>query len=86
MYLLFPKFTSKISYQSSHFRKINWFPVSDRVEYCIENTVFKYWNGIVPGYINEMSKPLLCRYSTRSQMTLDIPLRKTNTRQKSYPY
>ena len=30
-----------------------------------------------------MLKPLLCRYSTRSQMALDIPLRKTNTRQKS---
>ena len=39
---------------SSHFRKINWFPVSDRVEYCIANTVIKDWNGIVPGYIHEM--------------------------------
>ena len=27
----------------SHFRKINWLPVSDRVEYCIANTIFKYW-------------------------------------------
>ena len=50
----------------SHFRKINWLPV----------------NGIVPGYIHEMFKPSLCRYSTRSQMALDIPLRKTNTGQK----
>ena len=32
----------------SHFRKINWLPVSDRVECCITNTVFKNWNGIVP--------------------------------------
>ena len=30
-----------------------------------------------------MSEPSLCRYSTRSQMALDIPLRITNTRQKS---
>ena len=67
----------------SHFRKIHWLPVSDRVEYCIANTVFNYWNGIVPGYIHEMFKHSLCRYSTRSQMTLDIPLRKTNTGQKS---
>ena len=37
----------------SHFRKIKWFPVSDRVEYCIANTVFKYWNIIVPGYVNK---------------------------------
>ena len=35
----------------SHFRKINWLPFSDRIEYCIANTAFKYWNGIVPGYI-----------------------------------
>ena len=70
----------------SHFRKINWLPVSDRVEYCIANTVFKYWNGIVPGYIHEMFKPSLCRYSTRSQMALDIPLRKTNTGQKSLSF
>ena len=69
-----------------HFRKINWLPVSDRVEYCIANTVFKYWNGIVPGYIHEMFKPLLCGYSTRSQMAFDIPLRKTNTRQKSLSF
>ena len=25
----------------SHFRKIKWLPVSDRIEYCIANTVFK---------------------------------------------
>ena len=30
----------------SQFRKINWLPVSNRVEYCIANTVFKYWNGL----------------------------------------
>ena len=54
--------------------------------YWIANTVFKYWNGIAPGYIYEMLKPSLCRYSTRSQMALDIPLRKTNTGQKSLSF
>ena len=67
----------------SHFRKINWLPVSNRVEYCITNTVLKYWSRIVPGYIDEMFNPSLCRYSTRSQMVLDIPLRKTNKERKS---
>ena len=86
MYSLLPKFTSKISYQPSHFRKINWLPVSSRIEYCIANTVFKYWNGVVPGYILEMFKPSLFRYSTRSQIALDIPLRKTNTGQKSLSF
>ena len=40
-----------------HFRKINWLPVSDRVEYCIRNTIFKYWNGTLPGNIHDMFKP-----------------------------
>ena len=39
----------------SHFRKINWLPVSDRVEYCFPNKVFKYWNGILPGYMKYLS-------------------------------
>ena len=69
----------------SHFRKINWLPVSERVEDCMTNTVFRYWNGIVPGYIH-MFKPSLCRYSTRSLMALDMPLRKTNAGQKSLSF
>ena len=68
---------------TSQFRKINWLPVSDRVEYYIANTVFKYWNEIVPLYIHELFKPSLCSYSTRSRMTLDIPLQETYTGQKS---
>ena len=65
-----------------HFRKTNWLPVSDRVDYCIANTVFKYWNGIVPRYVHEIFKPSLCRCSLKSQMTLDIPLPKKNYRAK----
>ena len=26
---------------AAHFRKINWLPVSERVEYCIAATIFK---------------------------------------------
>ena len=70
----------------SHFRKINLPAVSDRVEHCIANTVFNYWNGIVLGYFHEMFKPSLCRYNTRSQMAFDIPLRKTNTGQKNLSF
>ena len=66
----------------SHFRKRNWLPASERLEYCISNTVFKYWNGIAPGYINEMFNPSLYEYSTKSQMAVDIHLQKTNTEQK----
>ena len=70
----------------SHFRKINWLPASDRVEYRIANTVFKYWNGIVPEYINGMFKLSLCRYSTRSQTALDLTLWKTDVGQKSLSF
>ena len=70
----------------SHLRKINWISVSDKVEYCIAYTVFKYWNGIVLGYIHEMFKPSLCRCSTRSQMAWDIPLRKTSTGKKGLSF
>ena len=79
MYLILCQFTSEISYRSIALKKVNWFPASDRVGYCIANTAFKYWNGFVPGYIHEMFKPSLCRYSTISQVPLDIPLQKTNT-------
>ena len=71
---------------SSLFRKINWLPTGDRVECCFANTIFKYSNRIVPGYIHEMFQPSLCRYSTRLQMTLGMPLRKTNTGQKSLSF
>ena len=69
-----------------HFRKINWLPIIDRVEYCIVNAVFKYWNRIALVYIHEMFKPSLCRYSARSLMTLDILLLKTNTGQKNLSF
>ena len=68
---------------SSLFRKINWLPT---VECCFANTIFKYSNRIVPGYIHEMFQPSLCRYSTRLQMTLGMPLRKTNTGQKNLSF
>ena len=30
----------------SHFRKINWLAISDRVEFCTANTFFKYHCGL----------------------------------------
>ena len=67
----------------THFRKINWVPTSVKVESCVATTVFKNWNGTVPSYINDISHPSLNRHNTGSQMTLDIPLRKTNTGQQA---
>ena len=45
----------------SHIRKLNWLPVSNRSRILFANTVFKCWNGIVPGYIHEMFKPSFCK-------------------------
>ena len=67
---------SRFQMDPLHFRKIIWLLVRDKKEYCIVNTVFKHWNGIVPGYIHEMFKPSLYKCSTRSQVALDIPGRK----------
>ena len=49
MYSLLPELPSRSHIDPSYFRKIKWLPVSERVEYCIANTAFKYCNGIVPG-------------------------------------
>ena len=80
MYLFLPIFTSAISYRSVALQE-NKLTSGQRVEYCIANTGFNRWIGTVPGYVHEMLKPSLSTYSTRSQMVLDIPLRKTNIRQ-----
>ena len=72
-------FTPLFHIGATYFRKINWLPVFERVESCIVTTDFKYQIEIVPSYINDMFQSSLNRYSTRSKMALDIPLRKTNT-------
>ena len=61
----------------THFRKINWLPVELKMELCTATTVFKYWNQLTPSYFNKIFTPSFNRYNTRSQIALDIPLRKT---------
>ena len=70
----------------SHFGKINWLLASDKVKYCMANTIFMCWHGIVPVYIHKIFKSWLCRYNRRSQIALDIPLRKTNTGRKGFSF
>ena len=70
----------------SHFNKINWLPVERRVELCTSTTVFKYWKGIAPSYINYMFMPSLNNYNARSQIALDIPLCRTIKWQKSMSF
>ena len=70
----------------SHFRKINWLPVERRVKLCTSTTVFEYWKGIAPSYLNDMFMPSLNSYHTRSKMALDIPLCRTIKGQKSMSF
>ena len=74
------RFTTENSYRSITLKKK--IVANDRVECSIPNTVFKYWNVVVLVCIHEIFKPSIYRQSTRSQIALHIPLRKTNTGQK----
>ena len=69
-----------------HFRKINWLPVEHRVELCTATTVFKFWNQLTPFYFEDIFTPTFNKYNTRSQVALDIPLRKATIRQKSISF
>ena len=43
----------------------------------------KYWTGIAQYCLNDICMPSLNNYNTRSQMTFDIPLFRTNKGRKS---
>ena len=73
---------SRSHISATHFRKIYWLPVDLRVELCTATTVYKYWNQLAPSYFNDIFTLSLNRYNTRSQMALDIPLRKSALGQK----
>ena len=38
----------------NEFKKLNWLPVSDRINQCILLTTFKFVNDISPNYLNEV--------------------------------
>ena len=38
----------------NEFEKLNWFPISDRINQCILSTTFKFVNDIGPNYLNEV--------------------------------
>ena len=77
---------SRSHISATHFRKINWLPVDLRVQLCTATTVYKYWNQLAPSYFNDIFTPSLNRYNTRSQMALDIPLRKAALGQKNISF
>ena len=70
----------------NEFREINWLPTKNRVEQRIATNVFKYWMKTTPSYVNELFIPSPNTYNTRSQMALDIPLRKSELGQKGISF
>ena len=38
----------------NEFEKLNWLPISDRINQCILSATFKFLNGIGPNYLNEV--------------------------------
>ena len=76
---------SHISHEE--FKNINWLPTKDRVDQCIALNVFKYWSKTAPSYVDDLYTPSFNTYNTRrSQMALDIPLKKTSLGQKGMSY
>ena len=72
---------------TNEFVKINWLPTKNRVEQCLALKVYKYFKRIAPSYVNDIFLRSQNSYNTRrSQTALDIPLKKTNTGQKSISY
>ena len=67
-------------------KKINWLPIKERVEQCIATKVFNYWKGTSTLYVNELFVPSRNTYNTRSHMTLEIPLKKSNLGRNSISF
>ena len=70
---------------------LNFFYWDARIITWVKNSLEKLDNELHVSIknmhvIHEIFKPSLCRYSTRSQMALDIPLPKTNTGKKSLSF
>ena len=63
---------------AKEFKEINWLSTKERVEQRVSTTLFKYWKGTSPFYVNELFVSSRNIYKNRSHMALEIPLRKNN--------
>ena len=80
------KLNSRQHIGTKEFKKINWLPTKERVEQRIATKVFNYWKGTSPLYVNELFVPSRNTYNTRSHISLEIPLKKSNLDQKSISF
>ena len=38
----------------NQFEKLNWLPISDRIDQCVLSATFKFVIGVDPNYLNEV--------------------------------
>ena len=70
------------------FETLNWLPVTERFNQCINSIVFKYMNNQCPNYLNEVFQAVSeSNIQTRgSFLKVKCPFRKTNAGQMALSY
>ena len=70
------------------FETLNWLPVTERFNQCINSIVFEYVNDQCPNYLNEVfqTAPENNIQTRGSFLKLKCPFRKTNAVQMALPY
>ena len=78
--------TTHISHKE--FETLNWLPVTERFNQCINSIVFKYVNDQCPNYLNEVfqTAPENNIQTRGSFLRLKCPIRKTNAGQMALSY
>ena len=70
------------------FEILNWLPVTERFNQCINSIVFKYVNNQCPNYLNEVfqTAPENNNQTRGSFLKIKCPFCKTNIGQMAQPY
>ena len=72
----------------NEFEKLNWLPISDRINQCIVSTTFKFVNDMGPNYLNEVFQWAAESNRTlrNDYLKLKHPFRKTTAGQNSLSF
>ena len=70
------------------FETINWLPMKERYNQCVNSIAFKYFDNQCPYYLNEvfMKPPESSSSLKNSYQKLEQPFRKTNTGQNALSF
>ena len=70
------------------FETINWLPIKERYNQCVNSIAFKYLDNQCPHYLNEvfMKAPESSSSLRNSSQKLQQPVRKTNTGQNALSF